>query len=42
MVSGFSKNLLKIFLEEDGVVNPTLVMKRAVAGPMFNELQVVD
>lgn len=42
MVSGFSKNLLKIFLEEDGVVNPMLVMKRAIAAPMFNELQVVD
>ncbi|XP_037441703.1 uncharacterized protein LOC119309900 [Triticum dicoccoides] len=32
MVSGFSKNILKIFLQNDGVVNPEAIMMQAIAG----------
>ncbi|CAM6010880.1 unnamed protein product [Sphagnum balticum] len=42
MVSGFSKNLLKVFLQNDGDINPILVMQQAIAGPMYQELQLVD
>ncbi|CAK9275793.1 unnamed protein product [Sphagnum jensenii] len=42
MVSGFSKNLLKVFLQNDGEINPMLVMQQAIAGPMYQELQLVD
>lgn len=42
MVSGFSKNLLKIFLQNDGVINPKLVMDQAIAGPLLQELRLVD
>ncbi|KAG0587916.1 hypothetical protein KC19_2G201000 [Ceratodon purpureus] len=42
MVSGFSKNLLKLFLQNDGDINPKLVMEQAIAGPLFQELKLVD
>lgn len=42
LVSGFSKNLLKIFLQNDGEIDPNLVLQQAICGPLFNELRVVD
>lgn len=42
LVSGFSKNLLKIFLQNDGEIDPNLVLQQAICGPLFNELRVMD
>ncbi|CAM0882575.1 unnamed protein product [Alopecurus aequalis] len=42
MVSGFSKNLLKIFLQNDGVVNPEAIMNAAIAGDEYQKLAVYD
>uniref|UniRef100_A0A453SJY8 Uncharacterized protein n=1 Tax=Aegilops tauschii subsp. strangulata TaxID=200361 RepID=A0A453SJY8_AEGTS len=42
MVSGFSKNFLKIFLKKDGVVNPEAIMMEAIAGDEYQKLAVFD
>ncbi|KAF6991303.1 hypothetical protein CFC21_008404 [Triticum aestivum] len=42
MVSGFSKNFLKIFLKNDGVVNPEAIMMEAIAGEEYQKLAVYD
>ena len=42
MVSGFSKNFLKIFLQNDGVVSPEAIMKEAIAGDEYQKLAVFD
>uniref|UniRef100_A0A453N228 Uncharacterized protein n=1 Tax=Aegilops tauschii subsp. strangulata TaxID=200361 RepID=A0A453N228_AEGTS len=42
MVSGFSKNFLKIFLQNDGVVNPEAIMMQAIAGDEYQKLTVYD
>ncbi|KAG9446530.1 hypothetical protein H6P81_012658 [Aristolochia fimbriata] len=42
LVSGFSKNLLKIFLEGDGVMNPVAVMEAALKGKEYDDLVVLD
>ncbi|XBI40003.1 hypothetical protein VPH35_124668 [Triticum aestivum] len=42
MVSGFSKNFLKIFLKRDGVVNPEAIMMEAIAGDEYQKLAVFD
>uniref|UniRef100_A0A453T530 Uncharacterized protein n=1 Tax=Aegilops tauschii subsp. strangulata TaxID=200361 RepID=A0A453T530_AEGTS len=42
MVSGFSKNVLKIFLQNDGVVNPEAIMTQAIAGDEYQKLQIYD
>ncbi|KAJ1283549.1 hypothetical protein BS78_03G136900 [Paspalum vaginatum] len=42
MVSGFSKNLVKLFLENDGVVSPEAVMKAAFSGEEYQKLAVFD
>ncbi|XVF02735.1 hypothetical protein REPUB_Repub04eG0199600 [Reevesia pubescens] len=42
LVSGFSKNLLKLFLEEGGVLDPESTMKLAIAGKEYDQLVVVD
>ncbi|GAV61454.1 LOW QUALITY PROTEIN: DUF2828 domain-containing protein, partial [Cephalotus follicularis] len=42
LVSGFSKNLLTLFLEEDGIVNPKDVMELAIAGEEYKKLVVYD
>ncbi|CAN6246944.1 unnamed protein product [Urochloa humidicola] len=42
LVSGFSKNLLKLFLDGGGVVSPRAVMEKAVAGPEYDKLAVFD
>ncbi|KAL6629070.1 hypothetical protein ACP70R_028835 [Stipagrostis hirtigluma subsp. patula] len=42
LVSGFSKNLLKLFLDGGGIVNPRAVMEKAIAGPEYDKLAVFD
>ena len=42
MMSGFSKNLVKLFLENDGVVNPEAVMAAAISGAEYQKLAVFD
>ncbi|KAL1532956.1 hypothetical protein AAHA92_32907 [Salvia divinorum] len=42
LVSGFSKNLMKIFLEEGGVMDPVAVMEAAIAGKEYDKLVVLD
>lgn len=42
LVSGFSKNLLTLFLEEGGIVNPEDVMKLAISGNEYTKLVIYD
>jgi hypothetical protein len=42
LVSGFSKNLLTLFLEEGGIVNPEAVMGLAISGEEYKKLVVYD
>ncbi|XP_010522481.1 PREDICTED: uncharacterized protein LOC104801086 [Tarenaya hassleriana] len=42
MVSGFSKNLLTMFLEEGGIVNPEQVMVLAINGKEYQKLVIHD
>ncbi|XP_074347985.1 uncharacterized protein LOC141686802 [Apium graveolens] len=42
MLSGFSKNLLKIFLNRDGEINPELVMELAISGKEYQKLVLYD
>ncbi|PUZ59882.1 hypothetical protein GQ55_4G079000 [Panicum hallii var. hallii] len=42
LVSGFSKNFVKLFLENDGVVSPEAVMNAAIAGEEYQKLAVFD
>ncbi|CAK9162449.1 unnamed protein product [Ilex paraguariensis] len=42
MVSGFSKNMVKIFLEEGGIVNLEAVMEQAISGELYLNLVVID
>ncbi|KAI7997461.1 Uncharacterized protein L728 [Camellia lanceoleosa] len=42
LVSEFLKNLLKMFLEEGGVLSPESTMELAIAGEEYNKLVVID
>ncbi|PKI55147.1 hypothetical protein CRG98_024438 [Punica granatum] len=42
LVSGFSKNLLKIFLDDNGKISPESVMLEAISGKEYQKLVVVD
>ncbi|KAK9277542.1 hypothetical protein L1049_007087 [Liquidambar formosana] len=42
LVSGFSKNLLTLFLEEGGALNPEAVMEAAISGEEYKKLAVLD
>ncbi|KAG0461606.1 hypothetical protein HPP92_021571 [Vanilla planifolia] len=42
LVSGFSKNLLKLFLDGDGVIMPAAFMEMAIAGEEYQKLKVFD
>ncbi|GLT68036.1 hypothetical protein SLA2020_402990 [Shorea laevis] len=41
-VSGFSKNLLKVFLDNDGEINPESIMQEAISGEDYQKLLVID
>ncbi|XP_028771959.1 uncharacterized protein LOC114729153 [Neltuma alba] len=42
LVSGFSKNLLQMFLDNDGAINPQAVMEAAIAGKEYDRLRLLD
>ncbi|KAM1025802.1 hypothetical protein ACFX13_039555 [Malus domestica] len=42
MLSGFSENLLKLFLENDGEIGPEHVMEAAISEEKYQKLAVVD
>ncbi|GAQ77995.1 hypothetical protein KFL_000060610 [Klebsormidium nitens] len=42
MVSGFSKNILKLFLDNDGDIDPMVIVRKAVTGPEYEKLTLVD
>lgn len=42
LVSGYSKNLLKLFLNNGGVLNPEDTMAEAISGLEYSKLKVVD
>ncbi|KAJ1278190.1 hypothetical protein BS78_04G059800 [Paspalum vaginatum] len=42
LVSGFSKNLLKLFLDGGGIISPRAVMEKAIAGPEYDKLAIFD
>uniref|UniRef100_A0A0E0M2Z3 Uncharacterized protein n=1 Tax=Oryza punctata TaxID=4537 RepID=A0A0E0M2Z3_ORYPU len=42
VVSGYSKNLVRLFLERDGQLTPAAVMADAITGPEYDSLEVVD
>ncbi|KAJ1283550.1 hypothetical protein BS78_03G137000 [Paspalum vaginatum] len=42
LVSGYSKNLVRLFLEEDGELTPAAVMADAISGPEYDALEVFD
>ncbi|KAL1568153.1 hypothetical protein AAHA92_03554 [Salvia divinorum] len=42
LVSGYSKNFMKIFLEEGGILDAVMVMDAAIAGKIYEKLVVVD
>nr|XP_043627964.1 uncharacterized protein LOC122599502 [Erigeron canadensis] len=42
LVSGFSKNILKLFIKDGGDINPEDVMEKAISGKEYEKLVVVD
>ncbi|CAL5188567.1 unnamed protein product [Lathyrus oleraceus] len=42
LVSGFSKNLLTLFLNNEGDISPVEAMEAAIAGPEYQKLVVLD
>ncbi|XP_057748233.1 uncharacterized protein LOC130967405 [Arachis stenosperma] len=42
LVSGFSKNLLSLFMDNDGEISPEASMETAIAGPEYQKLVVLD
>ncbi|CAB4306455.1 unnamed protein product [Prunus armeniaca] len=42
LLSGFSKNLLKLFLDNDGEVQPDLAIEAAISGQEYQKLVVLD
>ncbi|GJZ62249.1 DUF2828 domain-containing protein [Tanacetum coccineum] len=42
LVSGFSKNLMTLFMEDMGSINPEGVMDLVISGEEYNKLVVVD
>ncbi|KAL9237189.1 hypothetical protein vseg_011771 [Gypsophila vaccaria] len=42
LVSGYSKNLVTLFLEGGGVINPEAVMLAAISKPEYDALEVYD
>ncbi|CAI8588092.1 unnamed protein product [Vicia faba] len=42
LVSGFSKNLLTLFLDNEGDISPVEAMEAAIAGPVYQKLVVLD
>ena len=41
-MSGFSKNMVKLFLQGEYILSPRAVMEKAIAGPEYQKLVVFD
>lgn len=42
LVSGSSKNLMKLFLENDGFFDPEAVMEATISGEEYEKLAILD
>ncbi|KAG2593645.1 hypothetical protein PVAP13_5NG012551 [Panicum virgatum] len=42
LVSGYSKNLVRLFLEADGELTPAAIVADAISGPEYDALEVFD
>ncbi|KAL1307534.1 uncharacterized protein [Arachis hypogaea] len=42
LVSGFSKNMMKLFMDNDGELTPESSMEAAISGPKYQKLVVLD
>uniref|UniRef100_A0A1J3CS17 DUF2828 domain-containing protein n=1 Tax=Noccaea caerulescens TaxID=107243 RepID=A0A1J3CS17_NOCCA len=42
LVSGFSKNLIKMFLDNDGEIDPMKIMEAVISGAEYSKLVVID
>jgi hypothetical protein len=42
LVSGYSKNLVRLFLEADGLVTPSAIMADTISGPEYDDLHVFN
>ena len=42
LVSGYSKNLVRLFLEADGELTPAAVVADAISGQEYDALEVFD
>ncbi|XP_039805284.1 uncharacterized protein LOC120669565 [Panicum virgatum] len=42
LVSGFSKNTVKIFLDNNGILSPRAIMEKAISGREYQELVIFD
>ncbi|XP_015973378.1 uncharacterized protein LOC107496589 [Arachis duranensis] len=42
LVSGFSKNLMKLFMDNDGELTPESSLEAAISGPKYQKLVVLD
>ncbi|KAK3223754.1 hypothetical protein Dsin_010779 [Dipteronia sinensis] len=42
LLSGFSKNLIKLFLNNDGDINPEIIMEAAISRKEYQKLVVID
>ncbi|CAH8389916.1 unnamed protein product [Eruca vesicaria subsp. sativa] len=42
LMSGFSKNLIKMFLDNDGQIDPMKIMHAVISGPEYKDLVVID
>ena len=42
LTSGYSKNLVRLFLEADGELTPAAIVADAISGPEYEALEVFD
>uniref|UniRef100_A0A0A9B7D5 DUF7788 domain-containing protein n=1 Tax=Arundo donax TaxID=35708 RepID=A0A0A9B7D5_ARUDO len=42
LLSGYSKNLVRLFLEADGELTPAAIVADAISGPEYDALKVFD
>ncbi|KAM7279437.1 hypothetical protein ACFE04_006571 [Oxalis oulophora] len=42
LLSGFSKNLLKIFVDRNGIIDPLTIMQHTISGDEYQKLKVID
>ncbi|CAI0457973.1 unnamed protein product [Linum tenue] len=42
LVSGYSKNLVKLFMEEGAIADPVSIMHKAIEGELYQRLVVCD